>query len=597
MVLCIFVIALIGAFVALTYFMRLVFGESILLWLPVSAVIVLVFDCFFAGLVSLFGLHVPTVLPISLINAFLAAACAFCCYGLRGKRLQVKTTESALPQNRRVLAFDVAALLVLLMFVALCGRLQFGADLDLNFSSTDPGTHYWAARVILDTGGLNGMYFTHYIASLFIEALDPCLPDGYTYRAFIVSELFFLLLSVWVTYSLMRFLVGDDHKLLCLFMVLLCAGGYPLNNLVFGFSYLGAGVTLLLAFTCVQRGMVRSKKRLRWFLAVAVAEMLALYITYSLFVPIAALSAVLFLVARADWWAVKHKALFVGASVAGVVVMVVGIVLVVRSGFAEGLSTPGYSYVELFGSFVLVSPAAIAGLVGMFANRKPSQVDLVAWLGVAAVAATMIALTLYVLGVLSAYYYYKFYFVLWPCAFVCATWGLSSLLRSNHAMFGAYIGVWCAVLALSLTGLDGKISRSHPDLSPAPMSQGLTQIYTFNLAEMRSPKISDAEVELWVAASGFRSSEADYVPLLGTNIDVYWYEAETLQVCSQGSRYYYFWLWDEAERGTQLTERLHEVDYCAVLNGQELPEQAVEYLALGTRVFENEAGYVVCLRS
>lgn len=590
MLLCIFVAALVGAFAGAACFCRVVFGNIVLLWVPVAMVAVLLFDSLLAGLVCLLGFRAPTALPTSAANVLIACACMFCCCLLRSKN-----TVHVLPQERKVLAFDAFSFFVLLAFVALCGCVQFGADFDLNFSSTDPGTHYWAARVVLDAGALNGMYFTHYIAALFIEVLDPCLMDGYTFRAFIVSELLFLLMSAWVAYSLMRFLVGDGRKLLCLVMALLCTAGYPLNNLVFGFSYLGAGVTLLLTFACVKRGLVRFRKAVPWYLIVTIVETIALFITYSLFVPIAILSTALYLFARLDWWMIKHKMLSVGVGVFAIALIVTGIVLVVRSGFAEGLSAPGYSFTDLCSSFILVAPVAVAGLVSLISHRKISAIDPVAWLSISAIAATLVAFALCLLGVLSAYYYYKFYFVLWPCAFACAAYGLDGILKSNRAVFGAYAGVCCAVLVVSLSGIDKKLSEVRPDLNPAPMSECLTSLYSFNLSEMRSPKIPDEEVELWVAASAFRESEDDYVPLLGSNIDVYWYEAETFQRCPQGNRYYYFWLFDEDQCGQLLVDRLHEVDYCAVLHSQELPESVANCLAAGKRVFENEMGYVVDL--
>lgn len=92
-----------------------------------------------------------------------------------------------------------------------------------------------------------------------------------------------------------------------------------------------------------------------------------------------------------------------------------------------------------------------------------------------------------------------------------------------------------------------------------------------------------------------RTSTDQYVPLLGTNIDVYWYQAQTRQHYAPDARHFYFWLYNADDWGSMLVDRLSEVDYCAVLFSQELPDSVKQFLSNKEVVYQNAAGYIVKL--
>lgn len=157
----------------------------------------------------------------------------------------------------------------------------------------------------------------------------------------------------------------------------------------------------------------------------------------------------------------------------------------------------------------------------------------------------------------------------------------------------SYITCWIAIVTLSLSGLDRRISLAHPDLSPAPVTESLTGCYIFNKREMLSDKIPDQEVELWAAASDLTSADYPYVPLIGSNIDVYWYEAQTHQRYESDRRYFFYWLYDTGDWSRLFIDRLSTVRYCAVLYSQDPPESLQAFLQDKRVVFQNEAGYIV----
>lgn len=573
------------------------FGRGVALVdaIPLAAVLVFCATCLFAGVFGCLGWRVPGNAGLAAVYSLALLLCfAYIAYrrrdlamngeglGVCGERLPLK---GALVQT--------VPYLVILVVVVGCALVQFGPSLQINFASTDPGTHFNLTLQTLETGRFpTSRWFTYYISARGIELLRPVLSEGMEYKAFIVMEVVYLYLNGCMFYSLSRRLrLNRGRTTVCLALTLVYLLGYPLNVLTFGFSYLGVGVTLLLTYVSVLAGRERPSPRQ---IPLAALPLVSLVFCYSLFVPVALLGTLLAATVRKREVIVRHKRVAVCAAALVAVLTVVLVGMVVRSGAVSVLSSPGYSYTNLYGDFVLVAPVAVFGLVLLWG--RPSGVgESVVGMTLATVCATVFALVLYREDVLSAYYYFKFYYILWPCVFLCAVPGMEELWQSQPRFSLGYCALWMLVLVAAISGLDKRLTNTHPDLNPSSVSSALAGVYSNNMDEIRSPRIPDAEVELWLAADDMRQSSEDYIPLLGANIDVYWYQAVTRQYYKPDTKLFYYWLYTETDWGAKYIENLSEVEHCVILYAQELPSNLSEYLENGRIVFENSAGYIVSL--
>lgn len=555
---------------------------TLLLFFP-ALVLTMLVDVLLAGLCTMLNIPAPRAMVVGTIHLVLAILLASLLRGSR-RSILVKLTDGDVR--------DFLGLLAIVVVAAACGFMQFGFSLNLNFSSTDPATHFANTLTVLDSGRVEGMYFTYYISSLVIEVLQPFTGFYGTYKAFIVAEIGYYTLNTCVFYSLLR-VAGSKHvPSFCVSVLYML--GYPLNNMVFGFSYLGAGVTLFLTFTFMWVAFWRPGSYIKLFIA-SLIVILGGIVCYSLFVPVIALSLLLLSVAHFRDAISRHILAFGILAASLIIATTLLIRHAILAGLVSGLSTPGYTYVELYGSFILIAPAAIFGLVKLIQDRQSSFALPSTLISIAVIVVTAIALLLYKAGVFSAYYYYKFYYLLWPIAFLCTARGLTVLLSESRAFLVCYLACIASILVLSLSRIDRTISTRHPDLSPSAASESITGVYNFNLNEMESPKISDEEVNLWIAVDQLRTSSDQYIPLLGTNIDVYWYQAQTKQHYAPDARYFYFWLYNTDDWGSVLVDRLSEVDYCAILHTQDLPDSVKQFLSSKEIIYQNSAGYIVKL--
>ncbi len=555
---------------------------TLLLFFPAFVFTMLV-DVLLAGLCTMLNIPVPRAMAVGTIHLVLAILLALLLHGSR-RNISVKLADDDVR--------DFLGFLAIVGVAIACGFMQFGFSLNLNFSSTDPATHFANTLAVLDSDRVEGMYFTYYISSLVIEVFQPLTGLYGTYKAFIIAEIGYYALNACVFYALLR--VTGNKRVLSLCVSVLYMLGYPLNNMVFGFSYLGVGVTLLLTFTFLWAVFWRPGNYIKLLIA-SLIIILGSIVCYSLFAPVIALSLALLSVAHFRHVISRHMFPFIALAISLMIAVAYFIRYVIQAGLVSGLSTPGYTYVELYGSFILIAPTAIFGLVGLIQDRQNNFALPSAITSIAVIVVTVIALLLYKAGIFSAYYYYKLYYLLWPLAFLCTAKGLTALFNESRIFLLCYLACLASILILSLSRIDRTISTTHPDLSPSVASESITGVYNFNLNEMESPKISDEEVNLWIAADQLRTSTDQYVPLLGTNIDVYWYQAQTRQHYAPDARHFYFWLYNADDWGSMLVDRLSEVDYCAVLFSQELPDSVKQFLSNKEVIYQNAAGYVVKL--
>ena len=565
--------------------------------MPLAVVLVLCTTCLVAGLFSCLGLRVPgnagvaTLYTLVLMFTFAVMVC-------RRRALASPKDNRKGPDGRlspKYVLVQTMPYLGILAVVAVCALVQFGPSIQINFASTDPGTHFNLAMRTLETGQLPAsLWFTYYISARGIELLRPILSGGMEYKAFIIMEVIYLYLNGCVFYSLARRLRPEGGRMVaaCLVLTLVYLLGYPLNVLAFGFSYLGMGTTLALAYVAVLGSSERTSLRQ---ILLAALPLVSLVFCYSLFVPVLLLGTMLFAAMRNREIIVRHKRAVIGVAVFASILSMGLVGVVVRSGVVSALSSPGYCYTNLYGDFLFAAPVAIFGLVLLWRMPGSGVGESVVGMTLATVFATVVALVLYREGVLSAYYYYKFYYILWPCVFLCVIPGVAGLWESQRRYTIGYGALWMLVLVAAVSGVDGRLAAAHPDLNPSPSSSALAGVYANNFDEIRSPRISDAEVELWLAAADTRQSSEKYIPLLGTNIDVYWYQAVTRQYYRSDTRRFYYWLYDETDWGNLYIERLQGAEYCAVLYSQELPASLADFLNGREIVFENEAGYICSL--
>lgn len=555
--------------------------QNPVIWLPIILFATLILGALFAGLFSLISIPVNLV-SSSLTNVTIGAVFFF--FIIKKKKLQRFRCEM----------FDILILFILFATSLACAFLQFGTSFELNYATSDPAAHLWCAMQIVETGHVSGMYLVHYIASLFIQAAIPFIGITNSYMPFIVAEVFVFFLSGAVLYSVVGGWLKSSFMKFCVAgLIVLYMLAYPFNNMLFGFGYLGMGVTstILLIFAL---NLYLGKHVNRCFgLLLIMLGLLGLSISYSLFMPSVYLATFLVLLFhfRKEGKVFSKKTIFNLLIIFGLPAAF-GLYYALFGMFGDGhnsvsgqLGREGYIYRDLYSNFVIIAPFILYALAHSIHGRKLS-VETIFFL--VNLAVMLVVFVLGITGKASSYYYYKFYYLMWPFAMMLAISGFIYLAEKTRTAVVSYCLVWILIMLFAVSGIDQKLNENYYYYNPQVRSWSYLDIYHFNLDQSRMEATYGLDaIELAKQADVLRKNN-DSIPVVGKISDVYWYEAIT----NQNLEEYYPWY----SEPSVYPEKLRETSYVTIMPSPEEPGLVAASFTDSEVVFSNGAGYIIKVR-
>ena len=507
-------------------------------WLSVTAFLIMCFNTFIAGILSLVAIPV-NILTLSFFN--LSAGLFFWC----------KTVKSKQRQRYSFHTVDFVAAGILLAAVAVSYVKLFGLDFEINFKTSDAAVHMKNAMDIFNTGKVTGMYFSPLNNALLIQLLSPLTAAFDYYKLFMLSDMCMFFLSGTLFFAaIRRYLTKPFMQVFGVFLTLAYSMGYPLNNALFGFVYLGTSVSViaLVVFLC---DCFIHEDLSRWFNAILLGfGCLSVLVCYTMFAP--ALYVGVFLCLCLDM--LKHKNLFKRKSLLllGIVFVVPFFMGIYYSYFGmfnsnSGLSLPtvltweGAIYRDLYSNFVIFIPFALYGLYKLIQSKQPS-----------AGATTFVVMLLFtgvlffmgIFGKVSGYYYYKCYYPLWFLTFYMAVYGLARLAEHAKFLIATYALVWVLIAVINFSGLENFLVAKRATFAPAAKSTAFFDIYNYNYTRIIEPtRYVPPEMELFkYAHENLMTEDNPRIPNIGQYETVYWYEALTNQRLEDA-----FW-WNQDEK-------------------------------------------------
>lgn len=553
-------------------------GEKLdfFVWLPVSILSVMCANVFAAAVISLFGIPVNLV-SVGAIDAVLAAL-------LWGRVIRSGQRQAYSVSVWAAVCCGVVALLTVLLALR-----QFGPDLTIHYCTMDPGVHLSFAMDIVNSQQIEGMFFAQLHNALFIELLSPFVSQIWYYKLFILSDVGMLALSGWMFTALIhsrcktRFLKGAGAVVTVLYLL-----GYPLNNLEYGFIYLGLGVTVCCFLLFVTDRLLAGEIAPKLNLLLILLGCFGVFACYILFAP--AVWAAVFLLLALSF----HRAgvLFRrrGIGTLAAVFVPPGVLAVIWYCFhwytqtapSTVIASEGFIFQDLFASFVPFLPFALYGLIQSFrkkAFRASSSLTCV-------LAVFLIAMfVLGMFGKVSAYYYFKSYYLLWMAVFDLLLCGLSWAAEKSKGMILCYSCVWALVGGMAFSGADQAVHTYKPYFNPEPAAGAFFRIYRFNAQNPSWDPMDPGALELFQHV--LTEYRGETVPLVGTQEQFDWYEG----ISNQRLDDYQFWKLEPEEA----IRRISRCDYAVVLYNNDLYRYSPEYWNSFERLYENSSGFVAKL--
>ena len=270
--------------------------------------------------------------------------------------------------------------------------------------------------------------------------------DFVNYKLYLITDVAMLALSGLMLYTLITmFTKKRVQNGICILIAIFYMLGYNLNNMIFGFGYLGTATTLICFLIIICKLFWDKIIHPKTFIPLVSMVLLCIALCYMLFAPIIWLTvAIIILVYYKKNQIPLKKTLLVELAI-----FIVPLILAIKFCFfdfflaeisvvGEQLRTNGGSYNNNIPNFLIFIPAAAFAFYYNLKEKKSFVTTLfvLGWL-----VFVILAITAKHFGLMSPYYCAKTYYVMWLMAFIIFTEGILQILNKQYNFAITYLAI------------------------------------------------------------------------------------------------------------------------------------------------------------
>lgn len=363
-------------------------------------------------------------------------------------------------------------------------------------ASVDASMHYSAAtnfadnmKVLAKIDNQTGYNFktmqtgAYINTGIFISAVRSILPEMKDYVAFKIFEMGILAVNIMAFYMLVSSVVTNKRKfLLALVFMGLYGFAYPYTSLLYGFSYLSFAIAFATELFYLAKVYDKDEMKFPYMLGLIVLMGIGIIFSYCLFVP-ALFSFICIYVFIKDFNKKDEKSylkIFKKSTL-----LVTGLLLIVtilsifylviptftdsdQNKLTDAIGFVGGTYKSLFQDFLFYIP-----FLGLFIYRSFKNKDMnFQSLGLILLGGqALLTLTGLLFGIVSSYYFYKIYYMMWILLVDIAVEVMCSLDDNKEllVLLKVYVIAWVLVVLSAVSGFGMKLNMKYPDLMNGPM--------------------------------------------------------------------------------------------------------------------------------
>lgn len=555
-----------------------------MLWIPLAILLSTCYHTLGAAVLNLLNLPV-NIVSIGILDVFMALLIWF--QVIRKKEIQ----------QYKFAVIDIFYGIALVGVVAVLALKHYGGlDLYINYSTVDPAVHLQAAVDVVLNQCVNNMFYSALFNGLLIEVFAPFVKLDYYYQIFVLGDIINFALAGLMFYGVIRGILKNKYTtvagLIVSFMYLL---GYPLCSTLFGFVYLGMGVTIVAMIIALADLYEKEEINKYLNLVLMMLACFALFECYVLFVPVVFFALISFVFAK-QW---KKRGLVsldtvVTCLIIFLIPCILGFIFTYKGIFnggvtvASAISAEGACYRDLYSNFLPFMPLAIFGWLARIKNRENGMINFIMPF------AAMFSLYLFMQGMqgkVSSYYFYKTYNLLWLIVFILVVYGISYLEKQTKILVGIIFLVWCFVAWIYMNKIDSRIQDKNVLFNPTNKSVALNDLYSFNGSTLLAPGYSLDKRKLYhYAYDELLQKGVDIVAISCYVEDAVWFQAITYQRL-------YGWDYLSPDH-TAYYDKLNAsgAEYLVVLYDGDLYKDNPDYYDDFEILYKNPAGFVAKIK-
>ena len=370
-------------------------------------------------------------------------------------------------------------------------------------ASVDASMHYSAATNFADnmkilakidnqTGyNFKTMQTGAYInTGIFINVVRNILPEFKDYVSMKIFEMGILALNIMAFYMLISSVLKTKRNYLIGIIFLVLYGfAYPYTSLLYGFSYLSMSIVFSTGLFYMAKIYDKNEASFPYILGLILLMGIGIIFSYCLFVP-ALFSFICIYVFLKDlkkeekvYLKFFRKSTLLVTSLLLIVTILAILYLVVptftdsdQNKLTDAIGFIGGSYKSLYQDFLFYIPFVV---LFIYKSLKKKEINYQTLALILLVSQALICLVGLIEGVVSSYYYYKIYYIIW-ILLVCIA--VEVICKSDEnkelsILLKAYLIVWICIILFAISGYEMKLIAKAPTIMDGPKAPSLAGIY------------------------------------------------------------------------------------------------------------------------
>ena len=495
--------------------------------------------------------------------------------------------------------------MILLIFLILIVFKRFGLELSLTYSDVDAARYLRSATNIYRSHSLTlNQYLTYLELDIFIEIFAPFISTINYYKALIVGHIFIQLKSILMFYIVAN-QINKKRNLqwINLIVTILYWCGFPLCNSTYGtFIQSMNGATYVMAaiyFTLrLKKRGIEPKRGLVCIMAV----LFGLIMCYPFYLLITGI----ILLPEVATWIVHHwKSFDKRMKIIGIMVSLIMLLFGIVFGFSRFdysfkklfsyMAGEGLTYREPYQDFLLFIPVFI--VYAALCRKNAKETRSIFRMTTLALIFTVIWFILFLTGMISSYYYYRIYYILW-----ILVWWMSidtivlMLSEKKYIEVISYTVLCLCAIFTSIFNTNDYIYKIRAEAyMDKPDDKSLCPIYQFNAKNLKKDKkaiLSQDELELFdYVNTKLGSQNVGAINSVYTSMQMQWY----LGITNLGEGYHYAYDLSDYNLYSILAaaDYSYNSNYILIEKDDSICMQYYDLLFSKYNIlFENEAGYI-----
>lgn len=434
--------------------------QNIILWFSISCILILCYNILVCLVYTFLGV-LCTLVNLSIFNIIFIII------------LTVMLIKTKKIQKYYVKAIDIIFSMIMLIIVIFIAYKQYGFPFNIKYITTDGSSHYYFAEYFYEKSTLLfkenndslGIYGTRFrLPGAYInEGICFKLFDNVMLRidVFILFDLGILYLASILFYFLLKVSIKQNKKanmLACIFAFLYMVG-YPLNSMLYGYVYLSLALDIIIAFLILM--ILTKKENLKHQISLPILSLVSLgiFFSYAFFIPIIYISVIIFFIYETKK---QSNKIYSTSNILKfiyiiLIPLILGFAFFILFPLAKGVETEvstinveGKNYENYITNFIFYIILNIIYIILLIKNKKKPESILEFTLFLLSILFAIILFIGNKIGIVSRYYFFKSYYIIWMLATFSGCISLNYILEQSNSIIKKIIYIFLSVYIIAI---------------------------------------------------------------------------------------------------------------------------------------------------